>query len=241
MRMGDKMQRYFKDTDLDIFELSSDDSYHIIKVMRNVVGDKVEVVIDKKLHICEITKISDLVTVKKLEEVECNSELPCYVTIAQSLVKEQKMDLILQKCCELGVSEIIPINTTRSIVKLDKNENKKGVRWGKILKEASEQSKRVVIPKISEIMNIKDLTTLDYDLKILCTVNELSMSLKDVLPKDMNGLRILFVIGPEGGFTDGEEQILIDNGFVSTSFGSRVLRTETASLYALSIINYILM
>lgn len=235
------MQRYFKETNLDIFELSSEDSYHIIKVMRNSIGDNIEVVIDKKLYICEIIKISDLVAVKKVEEVECNSELTCYVTIAQSLVKEQKMDLILQKSCELGVSEIIPINTTRSIVKLDKNENKKIVRWNKILKEASEQSKRVVIPKLNEILNIKDLAILDYDLKILCTVNELSKNLKDVLPKDLNNLKILFVIGPEGGFTDSEEKILIDNGFISTSFGSRVLRTETASLYALSIINYILM
>ena len=235
------MQRYFSDKNLDIFELSSDDSYHIIKVMRNNIGDKVEVVIDKCLYICEIIKISDLVTVRKMEEVECDSELPCYVTIAQSLVKEQKMDLILQKSCELGVSEIIPVNTTRSIVKLDKKETKKVERWNKILKEASEQSKRVVIPKVNGIMDIKDLCNLEYDIKILCTVNELSMSLKEVLEKDLNNLRILLVIGPEGGFTDSEEKILIDNGFISTSFGRRVLRTETASLYALSIINYILM
>lgn len=235
------MQRYFSDKNLDIFELSSDDSYHIIKVMRNNIGDKVEVVIDKCLYICEIIKISDLVTVRRLEEVECDSELPCYVTIAQSLVKEQKMDLILQKSCELGVSEIIPVNTTRSIVKLDKKETKKVERWNKILKEASEQSKRVVIPKVNGIMDIKDLCSLEYDIKILCTVNELSMSLKEVLEKDLNNLRILLVIGPEGGFAESEEKILIDNGFISTSFGRRVLRTETASLYALSIINYILM
>lgn len=235
------MQRYFKDTNLDIFELSKDDSYHIIKVMRNKIGDNIEVVIDKKLYICEIVEINNLVTVKKIEEVKCDSELSCYVTIAQSLVKEQKMDLILQKSCELGVSEIIPINTTRSIVKIDKKETKKLERWNKILKEASEQSKRVVIPKLDKIMNIKDLVELDYDLKILCTVNELSVSLKNVLSKDLNNLKILFVIGPEGGFTDNEEKLLIDNGFISTSFGSRVLRTETASLYALSIINYILM
>ena len=235
------MQRYFKDTNLDLFELSVDDSYHITKVMRNKIGDKIEVVIDKKLYICEIVELKDLVKVQRIEEVICDSELPCFVAIAQSLVKEQKMDLILQKSCELGVSEIIPVNATRSIVKLDKKETKKIDRWNKILKEASEQSKRVVIPKVNEIMDIKDLTNLDYDIKILCTVNELSMSLKKVLDKDLTNLKILFVIGPEGGFTDNEEKILIDNGFISTSFGKRVLRTETASLYALSIINYILM
>ena len=235
------MQRYFKDTKLEKFELSSDDSYHITKVMRNKIGDLLEVVIDKKLYICEIVKMGDLVTVSRKEEVVCDSELPCYVTIAQSLVKEQKMDLILQKSCELGVSEIIPINASRSVVKLDKKESKKVERWNKILKEASEQSKRTVIPKVNGIMDIKDLVNLDYDIKILCTVNELSTSLKSVLSKDLTNLRILFVIGPEGGFTDGEEKILMDGGFVSTSFGRRVLRTETASLYALSIINYLVM
>ena len=235
------MQRYFKNINLDIFELSEDDSYHIIKVMRNKIGDKIEVVIDNNLFICEIVEINNLVKVRRVEEVECDSELPCYVTIAQSLVKEQKMDLILQKSCELGVSEIIPINATRSIVKLDKKETKKIERWNKILKEASEQSKRVVIPRVNEIMDIKDLANLDYDIKILCTVNELSTSLKNVLSKDLNNLKILLVIGPEGGFTDNEEKILIDKGFISTSFGRRVLRTETTSLYALSIINYILM
>lgn len=235
------MQRYFKDTNQDIFELSQDDSYHITKVMRNSIGDLVEVVIDKKLYICEIIEINNLVTVKKKEEIETDSELDCFVTIAQSLVKEQKMDLILQKSCELGVSEVIPINTTRSIVKLDKKETKKIDRWNKILKEASEQSKRVVIPKINSILDIKELAKLDYDIKILCTVNELSTSIKKVLSKDLKGAKIILVIGPEGGFTDAEEKILIENGYISTSFGNRVLRTETASLYALSIINYILM
>jgi len=235
------MQRYFMDEKKDIFELSNDDSYHIIKVMRNKIGDKVEVVIDKKIHICEIINLDKKVTVKKIEELTEDSELPCHVTIAQSLVKEQKMDLILQKACELGVGEIIPINTTRSIVKLDKKEKKKIDRWNKILKEASEQSKRVVIPTVNEILDIKDLIKLNYDLKILCTVNEVSTSLKKVLSKNINGAKIILVIGPEGGFTDEEEKILIENGYISTSFGNRVLRTETASLYALSIINYILM
>lgn len=235
------MQRYFVDTKEDRFNLSNDDSYHITKVMRNKIGDKVEVVIDKELYICEIVSLDKQVLVKKLEKIEQDSELPCYVTIAQSLVKEQKMDLILQKSCELGVSEIIPINTTRSVVKLDKKETKKVDRWNKILKEASEQSKRIVIPKVNEILDIKDLANLDYDIKILCTVNELSTSIKKVLSKDLNGAKIILVIGPEGGFTDKEEELLINSGYISTSFGNRVLRTETASLYALSIINYILM
>lgn len=236
------MQRYFTQEDSDTFPLSQDDSYHILKVMRLKKDDLVEVVSKEKLYICKIINSdNNIVTVRKVEEIKQDSELDCQVTIVQSLVKEQKMDFILQKCCELGVSKIIPLNTKRSIVKLDSKETKKIERWNKILKEASEQSKRVVIPTVSNICSIEDLVKEDYDIKILCTVNELSNDIKKVLSKDLNGARIVIVIGPEGGFEKEEEQTLIANGYVPTSLGKRVLRTETASLYALSIINYITM
>ena len=236
------MQRYFTKEDSDTFSLSRDDSYHILKVMRLKKDDLVEIVSKQKLYICKIINSdNNIVTVRKVEEIKQDSELDCQVTIVQSLVKEQKMDFILQKCCELGVSRIIPLNTKRSIVKLDSKETKKIERWNKILKEASEQSKRVVIPTVSNICSIEDLVKEDYDIKILCTVNELSNDIKKVLSKDLNGARIVIVIGPEGGFEKEEEQTLIANGYVPTSLGKRVLRTETASLYALSIINYITM
>lgn len=236
------MQRYFTKEDSDTFPLSRDDSYHILKVMRLKIDDLVEVVSKQKLYICKIINSdNNVVTIRKVEEVKQDSELECQVNIVQSLVKEQKMDFILQKCCELGVSRIIPLNTKRSIVKLDSKETKKIERWNKILKEASEQSKRVVIPTVSNICSIEDLVKEDYDIKILCTVNELSNDIKKVLSKDLNGARIVIVIGPEGGFEKEEEQTLIANGYVPTSLGKRVLRTETASLYALSIINYITM
>lgn len=236
------MQRYFVNTEKEIFNLSSDDSYHIIRVMRNQVGDDIEVVINGELYVCEIIAINgEQVIVKRRDKLNQNSELPCQVTIVQSLVKEQKMDLILQKCCELGVHEVIPLSTTRSVVKLSNKEFKKVERWNKIMKEASEQSKRLVIPTVSDVLEIDDLVNLEYDIKILCSVNEMSTNIKKVLSNDINNARIILVIGPEGGFTDAEEEKLIANGFISTSLGQRVLRTETASLYALSIINYMLM
>ena len=232
------MQRYFKTTDLDTFELSSDDSYHITKVMRNKIGDNIEVVIDKKLYICEITKISDLVTVKKVQEVECDSELSCYITIAQSLVKEQKMDLILQKLTELGVSSIIPVKTERSIVKIDDSKkDKKHHKWHMICKEASEQSHRVTIPMVNNIMSLKELINNKKDINLICSLNENTKPLDSYLTKDVKS--ILFVIGPEGGFSQKEEAFLIENGFECTTLGKRVLRVETAAIYVASVINHI--
>lgn len=236
------MQRYFKDSKEKVYELSEDDSYHIIKVMRLKLKDKVEVVNYGTTYIAEIINIDkNKVSVKNIEELSDYNELPLNITLAQSAVKEQKMDYILQKSCELGVSDIIVLNTKRSIVKLDKNENKKIERWNKILKEASEQSKRNIIPKIIGINSIKELSLLDYDIKLLCTVNENDNNIKNVLSNININDRILFVVGPEGGFEKEEEKTLKDNSFIPVSLGKRVLRTETASSFLLSIINYEIM
>jgi len=149
------MQRYFiKEKKDNYLILDETDLHHIKNVMRNKVGDKIECIYQEKLYICQIEELSNS-KIKIIEECMDDNEIMGDITIAIALVKEQKMDLILQKACELGVSKIIPVNTTRSIVKLDKKDTKKIERWNKILKEASEQSKRVVIPKVNEIMDIK--------------------------------------------------------------------------------------
>ena len=233
------MQRYFIDKkDDDKFRLSRDDSYHIIKVMRMKLGDQVEVVYDKNVYICEIIEI-DPVIVKIINCLSTYNELDKKITICQSLVKEAKMDLILQKSVELGVYSLIPLSVKNSIIKgTSKDYLKKVIRWRRIVKEASEQSKRNIIPNVLDVMNINDLCKLKYDLKILCTVNEMSTTLKNVLQNNTNYDTMIIVIGPEGGFTKEEEKLLIENGYISTSLGNLVLRTETASICALSMINY---
>lgn len=237
------MQRYFiKDkSNLDIITIDRDDSHHIKNVMRMNIGDMVEIVRDNKLYLGEIINLETQVKIKLIKICEDSEDLGLKVTIAQSLVNEAKMDLILQKTTELGVDEIIPLKVERSTVDFSKKEDKKIIRWNKIVKEASEQSKRLSIPKINGIMSINDLIKLDYDIKILCSVNEVSTNVKRVLDEVKNSVTILFVVGPEGGFTNEEEKLLIDNGFISTTFGKRVLRSETVGIYLLSIINYILM
>ena len=235
------MQRYFVEkNDDNIFILSNDDSYHITKVMRKDIGDKIEIVCDSKVYVSEIIELKPVVKAKMIEEVLTDSELFCQVTIVQSLVKEQKMDYILQKTTELGVSEIIPYEASRSLIKIDHKQDKKIDRWQKIMKEASEQSKRTHIPKICSSINLSNLVKLsDYDMKFLCTVNETSQNLKKLLSKDLIDAKILFVIGPEGGFTPEEEQTLMDNDFIPVSLGSSVLRTETASVFIMSVIRYL--
>ena len=233
------MQRYFvNNKENDIFILNNDDSHHVINVMRMNINDIVEIVYDNNLYTAKISELSIPVKCKEIERILIDKKEIPKVIIAQALVNEQKMDYILQKSCELGVSEIIPIITSRSVVKYDKKEDKKIIRWNKILKEASEQSKRVDIPKLDKVLDINELINIDASLKLVCSVKEKSKTIKSILSNANISDTIIFVIGSEGGLSPKEEDMLIDNGFIPVSFGSNVLRTETASSFILSAVNY---
>ena len=231
------MQRYFiKNKDM---LLEESDIRHIKKVMRMNINDKIEVVYNNKLHICEITSL-DPFNIKVIEELDEDKKTKIELTVAVALVKEQKMDLIFQKLTELGVSRIIPVSMERSIVKLDKERfNKKKVRWESICKEASEQSKRTNIPIIEDIKSIKDLTKEDADLKLVASTKEKEKLLNYYLQSIEDCAKIIMVIGPEGGISDKEEDILVSNGYNRVSFGNLIFRVETATIYVASIINYI--
>lgn len=231
------MQRYFiKNKDM---LLEESDIRHIKKVMRMNINDKIEVVYNNKLHICEITSL-DPFNIKVIEELDEDKKTKIELTVAVALVKEQKMDLILQKLTELGVSRIIPVSMECSIVKLDKERfNKKKVRWESICKEASEQSKRTNIPIIEDIKSIKDLTKEDADLKLVASTKEKEKLLNYYLQSIEDCAKIIMVIGPEGGISDKEEDILVSNGYNRVSFGNLIFRVETATIYVASIINYI--
>lgn len=231
------MQRYFiKNKDM---LLEESDIRHIKKVMRMNINDKIEVVYNNKLHICEITSLEPF-NIKVIEKLDEDKKTKIELTVAVALVKEHKMDLILQKLTELGVSRIIPVSMERSIVKLDKERfNKKKVRWESICKEASEQSKRTNIPIIEDIKSIKDLTKEDADLKLVASTKEKEKLLNYYLQSIEDCAKIIMVIGPEGGISDKEEDILVSNGYNRVSFGNLIFRVETATIYVASIINYI--
>ncbi len=235
------MQRYFvTEKEGEDFLLHLDDCHHVQKVMRMSLGETVEIVYQDTLYLASLVALEPRVRAKLLEKQEEDSSLSLSVTLVQSAVKEQKMDTILQKATELGVDKIYPFQAERSVVKLSDKWEKKKVRWEKIVKEASEQSKRVKIPEIGDILSINHfLDTSKYTYCLLCTVREKQKVIKKVLSKCKKGDTMIIIVGPEGGFTEFEEEQFEKLGFLPVSLGKSVLRTETASLFLLSAVRYI--
>lgn len=232
------MQRYFAKEYNDKIILRDSDIHHIKNVMRMNIDDRIEVVFDKKLYICNIDSMEPLI-LSIIDIINEENKINLDVTVALGLVKEQKMDLILQKLTELGVNEIIPVNMERSIVKLDDNKiSKKMIRLNTICKEASEQSKRTSIPIIHDVINLKDLSKIDGDVRLVASTKEKDKLLNCYLQNIDNCAKIVVVIGPEGGISDREEDYLFDNGYSPVSFGNLIFRVETACIYVASILNY---
>ena len=232
------MQRYFgRILDRQVI-LEEDDIFHLTRVMRCKVGDNIEVVSDGLLYLAEITSFRPLqiTLVRKLRE---NNELPNHVILIASLLKGEKMDFVLQKATELGVSEIFLLQSERSVVKFKREEKDvKFQRFNKILKEAAEQSKRTKIPTLYRLRDISHLKDIDADIKLIAyeemegpTTGFLKI-VENIKPKQ----KIAIVIGPEGGFSNKEVYAATECGYRKVSLGRRILRAETASLYALSVI-----
>lgn len=234
------MQRYFAlDKNLN---LTSKDIFHIKKVMRMKVNDFIEIVYDEKVYLCKILSLDgNDIKFNVEEELDTNNELSKKITIVFSIVNETKTDFILQKCTELGAYDFIPYASSRSKTKIEKKEDKKIERWNMITKEAAEQSYRNISPKVYNVKTLSEICNLDYDLKIVLSTKENEKSIKNVMQNNNNCDRIIIVVGPEGGLDTNEEKKLKENGFILTSLGKTILRTETAPIFVMSALKYELM
>lgn len=233
------MQRYFTDKLKDnVFTLNNDDYYHIKTVMRMNECDNIEVVYQKEVYLCSLEFNDNNIIIHKEKKVDSKELLNKEIILVIPLLKETKMDYILQKATELGVTKIIPVEMERSIIKLDKGKEEKRIeRWTRICKEASEQSMRVTIPVITEVKKLTELNDID-GAKMLCSTVEKQNTIKMFLQSIKNYDKIIIVVGPEGGISPKEEALLNKQGFISVTLGNRIMRVETAPLFVLSTINY---
>lgn len=234
------MQEYFaKERCNNEFILSSQDNFHIERVLRMKQGDHIIVIYNEAKYDC-IVSFSNGVKVSIVSKLEVDNELNVNVTLIYGIPKRDKFEFVIQKMCELGVNAIVPFAAKRSISIIDeKNSSKKIERWNMIAKEACEQSKRNKLVTVEEPVKLKDILNYKSDLNLVAYEDLSCNGSKHLYDLLAGGYRsITIVVGPEGGFDKSEIDFLLSNDFVSVSLGKRILRSETAPLYMMSVIGF---
>ena len=232
------MQQYFAiHREKNILHLNKDDFNHIKNVMRMKENDKVIVAFEGNSYICSLR--SDLISCN-IDEIFKSDESDNTIIAYIPLLQEEKIDLVLQKGTELGISEFVVVEYERCKYKLPKkNYEKKLLRWNKIIKEASEQCYRTKKPVIEKIITVDDIL-LNTNVNILCSLVKNGVKhISAILNSDTCNDTIGIAFGPEGGFSEKEEELLIKKGFRRATLGPNVLRTETVLIYLGSVLMYL--
>ncbi len=237
------MPRFFVSPD-QIPVITGEDVHHIRDVLRMQLGDELELLDGNgkiyQVKIIEYKKDSIVCQILSTKTIENPTKVK--ITLAQCLPKADKMKLIIQKSTELGVWSIIPVTSERTIVKSEKKE-----RWQTIAKEAAQQCRLTYIPNVTEVKSFKEILSeaKNYSLALIPWENEQKISLKSLISPSPDSPShipryhdILILIGPEGGFSINEIELAKNAGFIPVSLGPRILRTETAGLAMLAMINY---
>lgn len=224
--------------------ITGNDVNHVKNVLRMKIGD--ELLISDGLgndYSCVINKISDNEILCLVVDSEISgTELSSKIYLFQGLPKADKFEHIIQKSVELGVYEIIPVALSRSVVKYDEKKSKAKIeRWQKIAESAAKQSRRGIIPNVSDVVSLNDALSMakDIDVKLIPYENFKDMKeTKEILNSIEPGNSIAIIVGPEGGLAEEEVKKANEAGFKNISLGSRILRTETAPLMLLSVLMF---
>ena len=229
----------------DSISITGGDVNHIKNVLRMKNGEKIRVSSKSgQAYFCHISSILDDEVIAAIDSAdETGTELDNHIVLYQGLPKGDKMELIIQKAVELGVSEIVPVAMKNCVVKLDeKKAAKKLQRWQAIAESAAKQSKRTVIPTVKQPVTYREALKIasELDITLVPYENERGMdATREIMGQLKAGQTIGVVVGPEGGFAP-EEIALVDEHATMhrISLGRRILRTETAGLAALAMLVY---
>lgn len=232
---------FFTEEEIDTnkYIITGENAKHI-RVLRMRNGEELTLVTPLGIqHDCVIVDVNQSqVVVDVLGSHPCENEPDVFVTLYQALPKGDKMDYIVQKCVELGVSRIVPVMSSRCVSRPDeKSLKKKTARWQKIALQAAMQSRRGIIPEVCQCVSLKQAAELTGENDKTVFFYELGGdSVKSILADKPKTIGMF--IGSEGGFEESEAELVLSNGAVAATLGKRILRAETAPLAALSVIMY---
>lgn len=243
------MHRFFAEPD-QIGEkeivITGADVNHIRNVLRMRADEEVLIADGQGAEYrCKLTDLGENeVRAQILWKLDGNAELASAITLFQGLPKSDKMDLIVQKCVELGVDRIVPVSTKRAVVKLDaKKEQTRLKRWNTISESAAKQSGRGVIPEVSGVMSFEKALEEAKKLDVLLIPYERAEHMAEtrrVMGEIRPGQSVGIFIGPEGGFEESEVEEAVAAGARAITLGRRILRTETAGLAVMAMLSYLL-
>ena len=227
-------------------DITGEDVNHIRNVLRMHPGEKVLISTgDEWEYTCSIERFTEDAVILRVEDAQKpGKELASKIWLFQCLPKGDKMETVVQKAVELGAFAIVPVSSSRCVVKLDERRGVQKVkRWNAIAEAAAKQSKRLIIPEVKPVMRFKDAlkAAQDIDVKLIPYERQDGMA---GTRRILNGITqvqsVAVMIGPEGGFDEDEIRMARENGFEPITLGKRILRTETAGMTALSILMYLL-
>jgi 16S rRNA (uracil1498-N3)-methyltransferase len=222
--------------------ITGPDAHHLTRVLRVEPGQQFEISDNHSVYLAEVESArKDLVTFAVKERLVA-VEPVVRATLLASLVRFERFEWIIEKATELGVEQIIPLETERTEKGLRKAAEKRLVRWNRIAREASEQSRRARLPKIHDAVALADALPIESDYRYLLEEAQgdrrAAPPMLSVLPASRRaGDSIALLLGPEGGWTDRERELIASAGWCAVSLGHEILRAETAAIAALAIIN----
>ena len=213
--------------------LTGSHAEHLARVLRAQVGQEFDIATAEEVRRGRITRIQADRIEFELGETILLSSSPS-ITLALSIFKFDRMEWAIEKCTELGVARIVPVITSRSESHLATAAVKRVERWQRIVRQASEQSRRVAPPDVSQPIKLKDALMLAGSLRILLSESEKDVMLKDCMRSAISD--VVLGLGPEGGWTDAELDQFRAAGWVSASLGNTILRAETAAIAAVAVV-----
>lgn len=241
------MQHFFVDASQvsdSMIQIEGSDVNHIKNVLRMRIGEEVTVSDGQGMeYLCEVQEFEEEQVLLKIVEMKnSDTELPSKIYLFQGLPKQEKMELIVQKCVELGVYAVVPVSMKRCVVKLDAKKGVKKVeRWNGIAASAAKQSGRGIVPEVMPVMSYKEALEMAKNLDVILVPYECAEGMehtKKLIQSVRPGQSVGIFIGPEGGFDPDEIELAKKAGGQVVTLGKRILRTETAGLTLMSVLMF---